>query len=70
MYEDLEITIGRKIKAKREELGMSRNEVAKACGMSHSTVSRVENGESNFRASTLIALAVVLDLSEADLYKD
>ena len=70
MYEDLAITIGSRIKAKREALGLSRNEVAKICGMSYSTVQRVEDGKSNARVSTLVALAVVLDISNADLYKD
>lgn len=70
MYEDLGITIGRRIKAKREALGMSRNEVAKACGMSWDTVKRVEEGVTDFRSETLITLAVVLDMSPADLFKD
>ena len=70
MYEDFAITIGGRIKAKREALGLSRNEVAKICGMSYSTVQRVEDGKSNARVSTLVALAVVLDMSNADLYKD
>ena len=70
MYEDFAITIGHRIKAKREALGLSRNEVAKILGMSYSTVQRVEDGKSNARLSTLVALAVVLDMSNADLYKD
>ena len=70
MYETLRVIIGRNVKARREELGMSRNEVAKACGMSNDTIRHIEDGESNFRAKTLEAIAEVLGLSFADLFKE
>ena len=70
MYETLRVIIGRNVKARREELGMSCNEVAKACGMSNDTIRHIEDGESNFRAKTLEAIAEVLGLSFADLFKE
>jgi len=60
--------IGVFIKSKRESLGLSQEQVAEACGVSKSSVSRWESGNiSTMRGSRNKALAEVLHVSPLSL---
>ena len=57
------IALGARLKAKREAKGMSLDELAKATGLSKAGLWQIEVGRSEPRASTIIALAIALDVS-------
>lgn len=53
----------KKIRDRREEKGISQEEMAKAIGRySRTTYTRIENGEVSLKASELEALAKILDV--------
>lgn len=58
------VTVGEKIRLRREELGMSQEELAAKMGYSNrSTIARIENGGNNVNQKKLIAFAKALDCS-------
>jgi repressor LexA len=62
------MTTGERIKARREEIGMSVNQLADKINKSRSTVYRYENGDiQDFPARILESLAQVLRTTPADL---
>lgn len=65
--EELQLSILRgliaaEISMKRQELGWSQAELADKLDVTQGLVSRWENGETNFNLSTLVRIAVALDL--------
>lgn len=53
-----------KLKAVREEIGISQSELAKKSGVGRVTINRIENGEVNTITSrTLVRLAKALNVS-------
>lgn len=54
--------IAAEIAVKRAELGLSQEDFAKKMGVSQGLVSRWENGDTNFTLSTLVDIALKLDL--------
>lgn len=60
--------VGKFIREKREDLGLSQEDIARACGVNRATVSRWESGNiSNMRRNKLEALANVLQISPSAL---
>lgn len=57
------MTLGERIRYQREQMKMSRDDVARLTGISLAQVSRYENDESQPTASALIALARTLSAS-------
>lgn len=58
--------IGKRIKARREELGMSQTELAKKMGYSsYTTIAKIEAGANNLRQTKVKQLAEALDCSPA-----
>lgn len=56
------MTIGDRIRARREELGMSQEELALKLGYkSRSTINKIESGGRNLRQSKILAIAKALD---------
>ncbi len=53
--------VGKKIRAVREELGMSSSQLAKAAGLSQSAISQIERGVVDPSLRTLRAIAETLD---------
>ena len=54
------------LKSRREELGLTLNDIADQCGVSESTVSRWESGDiENMKRNRIMALANALKLSPA-----
>jgi transcriptional regulator with XRE-family HTH domain len=54
--------IGNKLKAARTRKGLSQRELAAKTGLLQAQISKIENGASDLRASSLIALSRALDL--------
>lgn len=63
------IHTGARIKARREEMGLTQEELALRIGVSRSHVQRIEAGD-NFTVTTLTALCNVLDIAPDYLFDD
>ncbi|HEX2767489.1 MAG TPA: cupin domain-containing protein [Candidatus Limnocylindria bacterium] len=59
--------IGDRLRARRQELGLSLRDVAGRLGLSASLISQIERGRANPSVSTLYALVAELDLSLDEL---
>ncbi len=59
--------IGRKIKNRREELGLTQPELAEISKLSQGYISRIENGKFIPKESTLIVIAASLKMSYREL---
>lgn len=64
---NLSAAMGRQIKLRREQRGMSAAELARRSGLSKATLSGLESGRSNPTIDTLGAVAVALGIPLADL---
>jgi DNA-binding XRE family transcriptional regulator len=60
-------SIGERIRALRDEAGMTQQALASAAGIGRVTLVRIERGEQSPRYDTLAGLAKALDRSVADL---
>lgn len=61
------MTIGERIKEKREELGMTQSKFARKVGMSRQCVSYIENGRFEPRLFSAICIADVLEITLDEL---
>lgn len=61
------MTLGYKIKSRREELGMSQVELAERSKLTQGYISRIEQNQHIPKESTLIVLAVSLKMSVKEL---
>lgn len=62
------MTTGEKIKARRKELGMSAEDLAKVTGRSKATIYRWENNDiRNYSLDVLESIAAALSISPAEL---
>lgn len=59
--------LGRLIRERRAELGISQNQLATRTRLDHSFISRVESGERDMSRSHIPALAAVLDMHPDEL---
>jgi predicted transcriptional regulator len=59
---------GRKIKERREELGMTSDELGARIGRHRSMVHRYEDSEIDLRRSVMLAIADALDSHPCDLF--
>lgn len=65
---EMSVETGKKIKSRREELGLEADDVAKKAGMNRATYYRYEKGETeNMNFKKLKAIAEVLRTSPAEL---
>lgn len=63
MMSDLAVTLGHRIRVARTEAKLSQGELARAAGVTRTTISRVETGRSLPDVRTLKALSESLDVS-------
>lgn len=63
------IELGKNIKAKRQEKGLSLRELAAICDTEHAKISAIEGGKLNFRFSTLLKIAAGLETPLYELLK-
>jgi transcriptional regulator with XRE-family HTH domain len=55
--------LGDNVRAAREQAGLSQEELARACLIRRSTISRIEKGEQEPRVTTLLAFSRALGVS-------
>lgn len=63
------MTLGYKIKSRREELGMSQVELAERSRLTQGYISQIEQNHFVPKESTLIVLAVSLNMSATELLR-
>jgi transcriptional regulator with XRE-family HTH domain len=64
-----QIALGRAVRLRREELGLSQEEVALEAGLESSWISHIESGRQNPSFGTIDRIARVLDLAVWELVK-
>ncbi len=64
------MTLGNKIRNRREELGLNQIELAEKSRLTQATISRIERDIIVPKATTLIVLAITLDLAPNAFLKD
>lgn len=70
MSKRLVVTLGDKVRSRREGLGMSQYELAQKSGLRPEVVSRIETGKSGASLASLHKLAPILGLSIDELVRD
>ncbi len=63
----VQIALGRAVKARRDELGLTQEQLALRGGLQQKWISNVETGKRDLMYSSLRRLAPVLDLTTAQL---
>ena len=61
------MTLGSRVRNRREELGMTQPELAETARLSQSSISRIEKGVFVPRDSTIVVLALALKMSPEEL---
>lgn len=71
-FEQLYVTIGKKIRARRNELRMTQDELANAeyVELTRTSITNIEYGQQRIQIHTLYAIANALELSIHDLLPD
>jgi DNA-binding helix-turn-helix protein len=64
------MTLGNRIRSRREELGLTQVELAEKTRLTQGSISRIEGDELTPKATTLIVLAISLDLAPNTFLKD
>lgn len=67
--DSLTVTLGKKIRARRKELGMTQEELAEKLGVGHQALSRIENGVMAPKMDRLPLLAKSLKCKVPDLFQ-
>lgn len=62
--------VRRRIMDRRNALGLTQDDLAKAAGIDRKTVNRIENGHFSPNLDTLFRLCVALDVRPSELVKD
>lgn len=62
--------LGRMIRKKRLEKGITQNSLARLCGIGKANMSRMEAGKINVSIITLNKISKALGISIADLFKE
>lgn len=64
------MSFGQRLQERREELGLSRTELARILGVSQSAISNYESGANSMREEVLLRLFKALDVEPNYLYQD
>lgn len=64
------MTLGNRIRSRREELGLNQVELAEKSRLTQATISRIESDKLMPKATTLIVLATSLDLAPDEFLKE
>lgn len=59
---------GENVRRIRIERGMSQLDLAVACGMEKTSISRIENGRTNVTLRTILSLSESLDVNPSNLF--
>lgn len=68
-YEAITTEFGRRIRARRIELGLSQEGLAERAGVHRTFAGATERGESNSSLTTIVKLAIALELDAGELVK-
>lgn len=60
---DLRTIIGKRIKTKRQQLGLTLEEIGRRTGIPHGTLSKIERGQINMSAEKLYKISQALDVT-------
>lgn len=63
------MTLGNRIRSRREELGVNQIDLAKKTRLTQATISKIEGDKLMPKATTLIVLAISLDLAPNEFLK-
>jgi transcriptional regulator with XRE-family HTH domain len=66
----IESNVGTRLRALREQRGLSLRSLAEKCGLSFNTISLIERGENSPTVSSLHALALALDVKITDFFEE
>lgn len=64
------ISLGQKIKKRRDEIELSQEKLAEKCEFDRTYISLVERGKRNISFTNLLRLAEGLEISASELIKD
>jgi len=67
--EDVHYAFARAVRARREELGISQEELAHRTGLHRTYISDIERGARNVALTNIVRLASALELPVADLFR-
>ena len=70
METSIEPDVGTRIRALREQRGLSLRAIAKRCNLSINAISRIERGESSPTLTSLHQLALALEVPITDFFED
>lgn len=70
MEEHGELGVGTRIRAMREQRGLSLRALAERCALSTNAISQIERGENSPTVSSLLRLAAALDVPVRDFFED
>ena len=59
---EIDVLIGRRLRSRREILGLTQQKLAILCNISSQQIQKYETGQSGIRASRLVQLANILDI--------
>ena len=65
--EEINVIFGKHLRNIRTQLGLNQDDVAAACGIDPTSISRLERGETNATLTTLLRLSKGLSLSMREL---
>ena len=63
----LDRSIGTRVRTRREQLGVTQEDLGTAVGLTRASIANVESGKQGLYVSTLVALAAALDITPASL---
>ena len=69
MYKEIRIKIGKNLKCIRENKVISINKLSAKCGVSASTISKIENTTCNFKLCQLAKIIHALEVDFKDIFK-
>lgn len=70
MTNELQKALGRNLKRRREELGLSQEKFAEILGYHRTYAGALERGEKNLSLQSLETLAAVLEIDPRDLLRE
>lgn len=70
MTSELQKTVGRRLRAQRDELGLSQEAMAERLGYHRTFLGSVERGERNLTLASVEQLAASLGMAPLDLLRD
>lgn len=68
--ENRQAILGERVRARRQELGLSQEQLSEKAGLDRTYVSSLESGRRNPAFSTLLKLASALEIDLSELFRE